>query len=64
MIYNMTTEDRTYGANTVFVVVPASETEGERGPGVPMDLKVNLALYFSKDQARADLEAGVIQIEP
>jgi len=63
MLYNMTTEDRTYGNDLVTVVVPASEEEGTRGPGVPIDLRVNLALYFSQLQAREDLAAGVIQIE-
>ncbi len=63
MIYNLTTQDKTYGSYMQFVVVPASEEEGERGPGVPIDLKANIALFLSKDQVRADLEAGVIQIE-
>jgi hypothetical protein len=63
MLYNMTTEDRTYGNNLVTIVVPASEQDGARGPGVPIDLRANLALYFSQFQAREDIAAGVIQIE-
>ena len=62
MIYNMTTEDKTYGSNTLFVVIPASEEAGERGPGVPIDTRVNIALFLSRTQVLADVAADIIQI--
>jgi len=63
MIYNMTTEDKTYGNAMLSIVIPASEEAGTRGPGVAIDVRVKLAVFLAKDQFQADLAAGLIQLE-
>ncbi len=56
-IYNKTTTVRNYG-----FPVPASEHEGERGPGVLIDIEKRIAMTKVSKQIVADQNNGDIEI--